>query len=216
MAGAHQCTAYGDAQNGLGALAALDALAAKQRTNLHPLTLDAPPGVGARLAGHAVPSWDAALPRLFAKAVDEIQAEWLPVLEGTMEKGPFAVHAAYKAAKEYGAADMRSGVEYSLDSLLVPPDDTSVALKPKRTPRTPRPTTAQYPSECVLPNIPREPLQVPRPLLRKALDNRSEQDPLRNTGDHRQTLAAVEAYLAKLPPHEREAIRLYRLERLTQ
>jgi hypothetical protein len=146
------------------ALASLATLDAKQRKNLRPLALDAPPTVGAQLPGHSVPSLDAALPDLFAKAVDEFQAKWLPVLEGTMEKGPFAIHAAYNASKDHAGAAMRTGLAYDLDSLLAPPASARAS----------------------------------------------------NAGEHRQALGAVEEYLAKFPPQVREAIRLHRLEGMTQ
>lgn len=104
------------------ALEAVAELHAMQRDRLAPLSLPAVPGASSGLQGEPVPGWDAAAPTLLEEDVQAIQDEWLPVLEGTMERGPLVMRDAYRREYEYETADMRNATEYCLDGLLAETD----------------------------------------------------------------------------------------------
>jgi hypothetical protein len=102
-------------------LLALATLYDEHRDRVHPLSITEAASSGPHGGGQAVPGWDAAVSGLLAEEARTLQAEWLAVLDGTMESGPYKIFADYKADQERETAQKRNAVEYSLEALSAEP-----------------------------------------------------------------------------------------------
>jgi len=193
-------------------LEAVAELHATQRDRLAPLSVPAVPGTSSRLQGEAIPGWDAAAPALLEEDVQAIQDEWLPVLEGTMERGPLAMRDAYRREYEYETADMRNATEYCLDSLLEETDTDANPPEPARPQRDRLPPLGRRGPRSKTPedhgHWPEQPTR--RALLREIM---ALKDPV----ESRDRLRAVGQYFQKtFPPPVQRAIFHHRVDGQSQ